>query len=87
MRDIGDARLEIAEAASGEEYDFEGAPRPRATLPWALAAVSLLTLAGVVTGNPDTKGKEWAAQYGFPEDAIYTYDTVDKFTLSFIARF
>ncbi|MEM1293919.1 MAG: Gfo/Idh/MocA family oxidoreductase [Verrucomicrobiota bacterium] len=33
---------------------------------------------GVVTGNPDTKGKEWAAQYGFEEDAIYTYDTVDR---------
>ena len=43
-----------------------------------VAACEHVTLAGVVTGNPDTKGKEWAAQYGFPEDAIYTYDTVDK---------
>jgi len=43
-----------------------------------VAACKHVTLAGVVTGNPDTKGKEWAAQYGFPEDAIYTYDTVEK---------
>ena len=39
---------------------------------------SRVELVGVVTGNPDTKGKEWAGQYGFDEDAIYTYDTVDK---------
>ncbi|MEM9282115.1 MAG: Gfo/Idh/MocA family oxidoreductase [Verrucomicrobiota bacterium] len=37
-----------------------------------------VALAGVVTGNPETKGKEWATQYGFSEDAIYTYDMVDK---------
>ena len=43
-----------------------------------VASCEHVTLAGVVTGNPDTKGKEWAAQYGFPADAIYTYDTVDK---------
>lgn len=35
-------------------------------------------LVGVVTGNPDTKGKAWAKEYGFEENAIYTYDTIDK---------
>ena len=35
-------------------------------------------LAGVVTGDPEKKGKEWAQKYGFAEDAIYTYDTFDK---------
>ena len=43
-----------------------------------VAACEHVSLAGVVTGNSDTKGKEWAAKYGFPEDAIYTYDSVDK---------
>ncbi|MEM9481726.1 MAG: Gfo/Idh/MocA family oxidoreductase [Verrucomicrobiota bacterium] len=43
-----------------------------------VASCDHVQLAGVVTGNPDTKGKEWAAQYGFAEDAIYTYETVEK---------
>ena len=43
-----------------------------------VAACEHVTLAGVVTGSPDTKGKDWATQHGFPEDAIYTYDTVEK---------
>jgi glucose-fructose oxidoreductase len=37
-----------------------------------------IQIAGVVTGNPATKGKAWAKQYGFEEDAIYTYDTIEK---------
>ncbi|MEM9016777.1 MAG: Gfo/Idh/MocA family oxidoreductase [Verrucomicrobiota bacterium] len=43
-----------------------------------VASCSHVELAGVVTGNPDTKGKEWAGKYGFPEDEIYTYETVGK---------
>lgn len=39
---------------------------------------SHVALTGVVTGNPETKGKEWASQYGFAEDAIYTYDRIDQ---------
>lgn len=35
-------------------------------------------LAGVVTGDPGKKGKAWAAQYGFPEKNIYTYDTMGQ---------
>ena len=35
-----------------------------------VAACEHVTLAGVVTGSPDTKGKDWATQHGFPEDAI-----------------
>jgi glucose-fructose oxidoreductase len=35
-------------------------------------------LAGVVTGDPNGKGKEWAAAHGFPESSIYTYDTMHK---------
>lgn len=34
-------------------------------------------LAGVVTGSPE-KGKKWAADYGFPESNIYSYDTMAK---------
>ena len=35
-------------------------------------------LAGVVTGDPNGKGKAWAAEHGFPESSIYTYDTMHK---------
>ena len=34
-------------------------------------------LAGVVTGDPDGKGREWAREYGFPERNIYDYDGFD----------
>jgi len=37
-----------------------------------------IQIAGVVTGDPATKGKTWAKRYGFDEDAIYTYDTIEK---------
>ncbi len=37
-----------------------------------------IQVTGVVTGNPKTKGKAWAKEYGFQEDAIYTYDTIEK---------
>ena len=30
-------------------------------------------LAGVVTGDPEKKGKAWAAKYGFPEKNIFSY--------------
>jgi glucose-fructose oxidoreductase len=35
-------------------------------------------LAGVVTGDPQGKGKKWAAERGFPEKNIYTYDTMHQ---------
>lgn len=43
-----------------------------------LAQAKHVYLAGVVTGSPDTKGREWARQYGFPETNIYSYDTFDR---------
>jgi len=44
-----------------------------------IASTTNVRVAGVVTGNPGTKGEAWAKQYGFREDAIYTYDTIDQF--------
>ncbi len=35
-------------------------------------------ITAVVTGHPDTKGKAYAAKYGFPESSIYTYETFDR---------
>ncbi len=35
-------------------------------------------LAGVVTGDPGGKGKEWAKKYQFEEDAIYAYASFDE---------
>lgn len=35
-----------------------------------IASTTNVQVAGVVTGNPTTKGKAWAKQYGFTEDAI-----------------
>jgi glucose-fructose oxidoreductase len=34
-------------------------------------------LVGVVTGDPE-KGRKWAAKYGFPEQSIYGYGTMDR---------
>ncbi|MEM8954632.1 MAG: Gfo/Idh/MocA family oxidoreductase [Verrucomicrobiota bacterium] len=42
-----------------------------------VASCEHVQLAGVVTGDPEGKGKEWAKQYGFEEDCIYTYDNYD----------
>jgi len=35
-------------------------------------------LAGVITGHPDTKGREFAKLYGFPETSIYTYEQMPR---------
>ncbi len=35
-------------------------------------------LAGVVTGDPEVKGKQWAKEYGFPEKNIYNYENFDS---------
>ena len=35
-------------------------------------------LAGVVTGDPSGKGREWARKYGFPEANVYSYDQFDR---------
>ncbi|MFK8058246.1 MAG: Gfo/Idh/MocA family protein [Saprospiraceae bacterium] len=35
-------------------------------------------LAGVVTGDPEVKGKEWAKEHGFPETSIYNYENFDS---------
>lgn len=34
--------------------------------------------AGVITGHPETKGREFAKQYGFPEKNIYTYEQMPR---------
>lgn len=43
----------------------------------ALKTTTACRLAGVVTGSPE-KGKQWAADYGFPETHIHHYDTMDR---------
>ena len=35
-------------------------------------------LAGVITGDPEGKGRQWAQQYGFPEKNILTYADMPK---------
>jgi glucose-fructose oxidoreductase len=44
----------------------------------ALRETKFCRLAGVVTGEPEDKGRRWAQQYGFPEKNIYTYDTMHR---------
>ncbi len=43
-----------------------------------LASSQNVYFAGVVTGDPDGKGRRYAAQYGFPEKNIYTYDQMPQ---------
>lgn len=42
-----------------------------------VAACQHVRLAGVVTGDAE-KGKTWAKEHGFEQDAIYSYDSFDK---------
>ena len=44
----------------------------------ALKLTENCQLVGVVTGDPGVKGKKWAADYGFPEKNIYTYETMSQ---------
>lgn len=34
--------------------------------------------AGVITGDPEGKGKKWAQKYGFPEKNIFHYSQIDQ---------
>ncbi|MDX9881554.1 MAG: Gfo/Idh/MocA family oxidoreductase [Prolixibacteraceae bacterium] len=43
-----------------------------------IASSKHVWLAGVITGDPDGKGKQWAAKYGFPEENIYHYDQISQ---------
>ncbi len=44
----------------------------------ALRETSLCELRGVVTGDPQGKGRRWAREYGFSESSIYDYDTMPR---------
>jgi glucose-fructose oxidoreductase len=44
----------------------------------ALKLTEHCQLMGVVTGDPAVKGKQWAANYGFPETSIYNYETMPR---------
>src|SRR5436305_13067282 len=43
----------------------------------ALQLTQNCRLAGVVTGSP-AKGQQWAKQFGFPEQNIYSYETMPR---------
>ncbi len=61
---LGFALLGLGKYASGE-------------LAPALQRTQNCYLAGVITGDPEGKGKQWAQRYGFPEKNVYSYDTMD----------
>ncbi len=44
----------------------------------ACAKTQTAKITALVTGHPDTKGKQYAAMYGIPESSIYTYETFDR---------
>lgn len=37
-----------------------------------------IRVTALVTGHGETKGREWAARYGLPESAIYSYENFDR---------
>ncbi len=43
----------------------------------AMKLVKNCRLAGVVTGSRE-KGNKWAAEFGFPESSVYSYDTMSQ---------
>src|SRR6202167_2003693 len=44
----------------------------------ACAQSQTAKVTALVTGHPDTKGVKYAAMYGIPKSAIYTYETFDR---------
>src|ERR1700691_6680132 len=44
----------------------------------ACAQSQTAKITALVTGHPDTKGVKYAAMYGIPKSAIYTYETFDR---------
>ncbi len=43
-----------------------------------IASSKNVWFAGVITGDPEVKGKAWAKKYGFPEKNIYHYDQISQ---------
>jgi len=50
----------------------------RGQLAPALQLTKNCHLAGVITGDPEGKGRQWAKEHGFPEKNIYRYDTMAR---------
>jgi predicted dehydrogenase len=44
----------------------------------ACAGSDKAKIKGLVTGHPDTKGKNFGQKYSVPETSVYTYETFDK---------
>lgn len=44
----------------------------------ALEQTKHCRLAGVITGDPQNKGRAWSRRHGFPEQNIFSYDTIDR---------
>jgi len=44
----------------------------------ALRETELCELRGVVTGDPEGKGKRWARDYGFSEKSVYSYEKMHQ---------
>ena len=43
-----------------------------------IAATENVWFAGAVTGDPEGKGRAWAAEHGFPEKNLYRYDQIER---------
>lgn len=65
-----DRKLGVALCGLGEFATGSIAPE--------IAYTKNVKLAGVITGDPEGKGREWAGKYGFPEKNIYHYDQIEQ---------
>lgn len=82
--------LTLATGLRGDAADLLGGKRKlgvalvglggysRGQLGPALRETELCELRGVVTGDPSGKGMQWAADYGFSADSVYSYDTMHR---------
>lgn len=82
--------LALATGLQGQAADLLGGKRKlgvalvglggysRGQLGPALRETALCELRGVVTGDPEGKGRSWAREYGFSERSVYSYDTMDQ---------
>lgn len=66
----GQKKLGLALVGLGKYADGQLGP--------ALKETKLVELRGVVTGDPQGKGKAWAQKYGFPEANIFDYAHFDQ---------
>ena len=75
------AQAAAAPATGSDQRPFGFAPVGLGTISGifmrAAAPSQIIKITGLVTGHPDTKGKQIGQKYNVPDSSVYTYDTFE----------